>query len=459
MAAVGFSSGYGSPSYGGYGPPGGFGPSVGYSGGYGPGDYGLYGQVSEYGHPGPIVDYGPPVDYAPPPPPSSWSNGYGHPGDYGAGGYSYGAPAVYGSTPCYSSGYGSHSYGAYGSYGPGTEYGHAGGYSGAYAGHGYYGAPPGYGYYGAPVGYGGSYGPAGSYGSPQGPQGGPSAAAASSGRAPQEGSRKRVASRANREGGDARKCPKSSSSASGGRRVSSHGAAEVPPSDNLYVMGLPTGMANETLKQLFAAHGRVSQCRVLTNPSGEGKCAALVRFESLDEAKLVKEKLNGSVLDGLTEPVSVRFADPPETKTARASGEGRAAGKGCVVGAVGIEALASSFEGNGALPGGRGYEGSQHALYIAGLPPDTANIHLYKLFASFGAIRPKGVHAMMNPDGTCKGIAFVNFLDEAAAQAAIMMYNGAVLPDGTTLKVAMKQSKSDKSDAAKSIAPKSAASG
>jgi len=233
---------------------------------------------------------------------------------------------------------------------------------------------------------------------------------------------------------EARKFGKSSSSGSGPRRSGD-------ATESLHVAGLPLGMETEEVKKLLAAHGRIISCKVVASSSGDGKAAALVRFDSFEEAKRAKASLNGTTLPGLERPVTVRFADD-----GRKGSDGKG-GRG-FFGAGGIEAVANSFETNGSLPGGKGSpetgSGTQHALYIAGLPPDTANLHLYKLFASFGAIRPKGVHAMLNPDGNCKGIGFVNFLEETSAQAAIMMYNGAVLPDGTTLKVANKQVKGDR---------------
>merc|ERR1712039_973335 len=88
--------------------------------------------------------------------------------------------------------------------------------------------------------------------------------------------------------------------------------------------------------------------------------------------------------------------------------------------------------------------GNSHALYIAGLPMDTQNVDLYRLFAPFGAICPRGVHAMRAEDGSCKGIAFVNFVDEESARLAIATYNGVTMPDGTALKVSLKQAKPDR---------------
>merc|ERR1740121_1702631 len=65
----------------------------------------------------------------------------------------------------------------------------------------------------------------------------------------------------------------------------------------------------------------------------------------------------------------------------------------------------------------------QYAVYVANLPPDTTNADLLKMFAPFGAIPPKGVKALLAPDGTCKGIGFVNFCFEEGCQAACNALN------------------------------------
>jgi len=88
-----------------------------------------------------------------------------------------------------------------------------------------------------------------------------------------------------------------------------------------------------------------------------------------------------------------------------------------------------------ALPGGTGWTNDENALYVANLPADTTDLDLYRIFAPFGAIAPKGVRAMLNEDRSCRGIGFVNFLDPMAAQAAVQTLNGTWLPDGTTLTV------------------------
>merc|ERR1719343_1728736 len=75
-------------------------------------------------------------------------------------------------------------------------------------------------------------------------------------------------------------------------------------------------------------------------------------------------------------------------------------------------------------------------LYIAGLPQDTENNDLYKLFGVFGAL--KGVNVLLNPDGSCRGIGFANFIDPAGAELAIQTLNGCALQDGSQLQVKYK---------------------
>eukprot|EP00930_Biecheleria_cincta_P055676 TRINITY_DN41976_c0_g1_i1.p1 TRINITY_DN41976_c0_g1~~TRINITY_DN41976_c0_g1_i1.p1 ORF type:complete len:303 (-),score=52.81 TRINITY_DN41976_c0_g1_i1:96-1004(-) len=288
--------------------------------------------------------------------------------------------------------------------------------------------------------------------------------------------------------------------------------ATPPPSDNLYMVDLPEGIDDATLKTIFSAYGTVQTLKVLPNPKG-GKCAAMVRFQSVEEATWIVENLNGNIPQGLAEAIQVRFANPPGQKGGMKGG----AGDGGLAGACGGFGAAGGFKGGasdggfgkaggkgwgspGSIDGGKGFDGCKgkgdtwsqpyptwggckgkggkgkgngkgcsinvlheglieaqalpgcatmsndyNALYINGLPTDTQDVDLYKIFAPFGAIQPKGVRAMANPDGSCKGIGFVNFLDPASMQLAISTLNGTQMPDGSTLTVQPKQQKSEHS--------------
>lgn len=217
---------------------------------------------------------------------------------------------------------------------------------------------------------------------------------------------------------------------SGGGSGAGGGGAGTPmmqgpsPSDNLFVSGLPEAIDSDSLRQIFSTYGEVVQCRVPVKALGNGKVAALIRYTSVMEATQIKDSLNGSIPSGLTEPVSIDYAGPPGGRNDEM-----------------ISMIVKGFEACGCMPGGHGFSNEEGTLYIAGLPPDTSDLHLYRLFAPFGPIAPKGVHAVLNPDMSCRGIGFVNFLHGESAQRAIQTINGTQLPDMTTLKVAVKTKK------------------
>jgi len=95
-------------------------------------------------------------------------------------------------------------------------------------------------------------------------------------------------------------------------------------------------------------------------------------------------------------------------------------------------ALLDSVTKAGLLPD-NGSRPEDQCVYIRGLPPDTTDTDIYRLFAVFGAIPPRGVKAMKHPDGTCTSIGFVDFSEPGVAQKAIEALNGYQLPDGKSL--------------------------
>mmetsp|Transcript_34808 Transcript_34808/g.104075 ORF Transcript_34808/g.104075 Transcript_34808/m.104075 type:complete len:173 (-) Transcript_34808:112-630(-) len=107
-----------------------------------------------------------------------------------------------------------------------------------------------------------------------------------------------------------------------------------------------------------------------------------------------------------------------------------------------IQMLKNSLINMGTLPGGKSTKGRSDAqqVYVRGLPPDTTDGDLHDIFGPFGAIPPRGVKAMLSPDGQCNGIGFVDFVNEAHAAAACQALNGTMLSDGTSLRVNVKNS-------------------
>jgi len=83
---------------------------------------------------------------------------------------------------------------------------------------------------------------------------------------------------------------------------------EAPPSDNLYITGLPLGLDHDTLKAMFSQYGVVVQCKVMDPRPDATASHALVRFSSVEEAAVVKKALSGYIMQGLSEPLMVEYA-------------------------------------------------------------------------------------------------------------------------------------------------------
>lgn len=115
-------------------------------------------------------------------------------------------------------------------------------------------------------------------------------------------------------------------------------------------------------------------------------------------------------------------------------------GKGAAAAAdqVSMDDVCKGLEESGVLPGGTMYQNNEAAVFVAGLPPDCTDNHLWRMFGSFGPTAPRGVKAMLGDLGNCKGFGFVNYLEVASAQEAIKTLNGMIMPSGKPLQVKIK---------------------
>eukprot|EP00927_Polykrikos_kofoidii_P068669 TRINITY_DN639_c0_g1_i1.p1 TRINITY_DN639_c0_g1~~TRINITY_DN639_c0_g1_i1.p1 ORF type:complete len:259 (+),score=34.79 TRINITY_DN639_c0_g1_i1:55-777(+) len=226
------------------------------------------------------------------------------------------------------------------------------------------------------------------------------------------------------------------------------------PSQTLFIGDLPNDISEDRLKTVFGAYGNVTHCKTL-NPSQHGKAAALLEFETQEEATWILDNVNGNIPQGLTEPVVVKYKESSGKGGGSKSGSsqggnrwepysnggkdgGKGGGKG--VSSTSISVLVKGLYDSSALPGGKNWTNDDSTIFVSGLPEDTTDFDLYKIFAPFGAIAPRGVTAMMEKDTQiCKGVGFINYLDAKASSAAISTLNGTTLPNGRTLKVSVKQ--------------------
>merc|ERR1719265_1583050 len=88
--------------------------------------------------------------------------------------------------------------------------------------------------------------------------------------------------------------------------------AEPPPqmaSDNLYVKGLPPEVTENFMKEIFGQYGLVTQLKVLPRDPSQPSVAAMIRFGSVEEAQWLVDNLDGNIPQGMTTPVTVKFAN------------------------------------------------------------------------------------------------------------------------------------------------------
>jgi len=251
--------------------------------------------------------------------------------------------------------------------------------------------------------------------------------------------------------------------------------------DNVYVDGLPPNIDNDICQQIFNIYGNIKSVKAMPGKRPGQKGAALIRWSTPEEADWVVNNLNGKAVTGLDEPVAIRFANaggaskggkgdkgcagkgsygkadgkgypshpgygefgPYETPTSPyhggykgggptgKAGQLRSAGDG--VSDADMSAVVAGLYGSGQMPGGS--KVPELSLYISGLPRNTTELDMFKIFSVFGALAQKGINVMMHPDGSCTGVGFVDFQDPRACQMAVATLNGSTMPDGTVMAV------------------------
>ncbi|CAE7865309.1 SXL [Symbiodinium microadriaticum] len=93
-----------------------------------------------------------------------------------------------------------------------------------------------------------------------------------------------------------------------------------PPSEDLFVTGLPMDCTAVQAKQIFQQYGGVKQANVLPVAAGKTAAAAFVIMNSVEDAKWVIDNVNGNVPQGLSNPVTVSFATPRTQRPAGGKG-------------------------------------------------------------------------------------------------------------------------------------------
>lgn len=253
-----------------------------------------------------------------------------------------------------------------------------------------------------------------------------------------------------------------------------------PPSEkikntNIYIANFPTHLVEADITKMCHEYGRIISYKLLLDANSQSRGIAFCRYDTNEEALRAIEGLNGKVPTGGSLPLQVKLADKPSEKYQKIESQTNH-----------IFTINQSLRDNlnGAYPqlqqnfhplmtthpsGGhrslifaRDHPLSGHfspiqntippqlqeiarsaysplqgwCLYLCNLAPNMNEHGLYKLVAPFGAI--SSVKCMSNPDGTCKGIAFVNMPHYEEAALTIKALNGTAV-HGNLIQVEFKK--------------------
>jgi len=233
-------------------------------------------------------------------------------------------------------------------------------------------------------------------------------------------------------------------------------SSEAIKGANLYVSGLPKHMTQPDLERLFSCSGNIITSRILCdNITGLSKGVGFIRFDQRVEAERAIQKLNGTIPEGATEPVTVKFANNPSNnakaipplaaylapQAARRAfggalhpaGRFRSSNPGLD---IRYSPLAGELlAGSPIIPGAAAaaaagnpsaINGSGWCIFVYNLAPETEENILWQLFGPFGAVQNVKVIRDLQTN-KCKGFGFVTMTNYDECLVAIQSLNGYTL--------------------------------
>lgn len=228
---------------------------------------------------------------------------------------------------------------------------------------------------------------------------------------------------------------------------------------NLYISGLPKSLTQLDLEQMFSDCGEIITSRILYDQNtGLSKGVGFIRFDQRIEAERAIQKLNGTIPDGATEPITVKFANSPSSnknavltpltlapylpQTRRLLGPIHHPSSrfrfspmdtGSLLGANTIIPTAATASSGNTI------NGAGWCLFVYNLAPETEDSTLWQLFGPFGAVQNVKVIRDFQTQ-KCKGFGFVTMTNYDEALVAIQSLNGFALGN-RVLQVSFKTNK------------------
>lgn len=225
-------------------------------------------------------------------------------------------------------------------------------------------------------------------------------------------------------------------------------SSEAIKGANLYVSGLPKHMAQPDLERLFSSCGNIITSRILCDnitggSKGDGSVPGLskgvgfIRFDQRIEAERAIQKLNGTIPEGATEPITVKFANNPSNNAKAIPPLAAYLAPQAARRALGAALHPASrfrysplagdlLAGNTLLPGMAATNGSGWCIFVYNLAPETEENILWQLFGPFGAVQNVKVIRDLQTN-KCKGFGFVTMTNYEEALVAIQSLNGYTL--------------------------------
>lgn len=224
-------------------------------------------------------------------------------------------------------------------------------------------------------------------------------------------------------------------------------SSEAIKGANLYVSGLPKHLAQPDLERLFSSCGNIITSRILcdniTGGSKDGSVPGLskgvgfIRFDQRIEAERAIQKLNGTIPEGATEPITVKFANNPSNNAKAIPPLAAYLAPQAARRALGAALHPASrfrysplagdlLAGNTLLPGMAATNGSGWCIFVYNLAPETEENILWQLFGPFGAVQNVKVIRDLQTN-KCKGFGFVTMTNYEEALVAIQSLNGYTL--------------------------------
>merc|ERR1719150_1777823 len=217
-------------------------------------------------------------------------------------------------------------------------------------------------------------------------------------------------------------------------------SSEAIKGANLYVSGLPKHMTQPDLERLFASCGNIITSRILCDNitgvnKGDGcvpglsKGVGFIRFDQRIEAERAIQKLNGTIPEGATEPITVKFANNPSNNAKAipplaaylAPQAARRALGAALHPASRYSPLAGDLLAGGSLLSGMAAtNGSGWCIFVYNLAPETEENILWQLFGPFGAVQNVKVIRDLQTN-KCKGFGFVTMTNYEEALVAIQV--------------------------------------